>query len=188
MRTITRDFVQLCTNILPVTDPIYDFGSLQVPEQKKAPTIRSLFPGRKYIGTDLRPGLEVDAILDLHNLSLLSRSLGTALLIDTLEHVEYPRKAIEEIHRVLKQNGVLILTTVLNFEIHPEPDDFWRFTPSGIQSLLKLFPFSYVLSVGKPRFPHTILAVANKVPPNQSLTSTLSNQLAHFRDLWNAKT
>ncbi|OGN27836.1 MAG: hypothetical protein A2941_00610 [Candidatus Yanofskybacteria bacterium RIFCSPLOWO2_01_FULL_49_17] len=38
-----------------------------------------------------------------------SNSFGVVLALDVLEHVEYERSAIEEIHRVLKENGLFII-------------------------------------------------------------------------------
>ena len=43
----------------------------------------------------MREGPSVDVILDLHNIDLPSSSVGTVLLLETLEHVEYPYKALD---------------------------------------------------------------------------------------------
>jgi SAM-dependent methyltransferase len=181
MRKIIQDFVALCTNTLTLSPPIYDFGSLQVPEQEKEADLRPLFPGAKYIGCDLRPGPGVDRILDLHHLQLPDSSAQTALCLDTFEHVEYPRKAISELHRILSPGGVLILTSVLRFEIHPHPHDYWRFTPEGFASLLKNFTHSFIQPIGKIHFPHTIVAIAWKMSPTLALTDLVNLKFKEFQ-------
>ena len=36
-------------------------------------------------------------------------------------HVEYPRRAMAEIHRILKDDGIVIISSVMNFPIHAYP-------------------------------------------------------------------
>lgn len=49
------------------------------------------------------------------------------------EHIEgNPWAAYEEISRILKPGGILVVTTVFAFPYHPCPGDFWRFTESGL--------------------------------------------------------
>ncbi|MFW9879260.1 MAG: methyltransferase type 11, partial [Candidatus Thorarchaeota archaeon] len=99
MRKIIKCFVKLAAEALPIQEPIYEFGSFQVPGQEKLSNIRSLFPGKEFIGADIREGKGVDVILDLHNIDLPEETAGSVLVLDTLEHIEYPQKAIEGIYR-----------------------------------------------------------------------------------------
>ena len=55
---------------------------------------------------------------------------------ELLEHVEHPRRAIEEIWRVLKPAGTLILSTPFNIPIHADPYDFQRFTDYKLKKML----------------------------------------------------
>ncbi len=79
--------VLLMSETLPIDEPIYEFGSLQVAGQEGY--------------ADMCEGAGVDVILNLHQIDLSNESVGTGLLLDTLEHVEYPRKAMDELHRIL---------------------------------------------------------------------------------------
>jgi len=92
----------------------------------------------------MREGPGVDVILSLHNINLTSESIGTILCMDTLEHVEYPRKAVEEAYRVLKPNGTLIMSSIMAFHIHDYPADYWRFTPEAFKSLHNPFESTFV--------------------------------------------
>ncbi len=103
---------------------------------------RPLFPGKRYIKQDMRdfdPPC-IDVICDISDMkSIASESIGLVLNLESLEHLPYPQQAVDEIHRILRPNGLLILTTVMHFKIHRAPKDYWRFTPDGIELLLSRF-------------------------------------------------
>src|SRR3989344_8358827 len=54
---------------------------------------------------------------------------------EVLEHVKNPFEVEKEFWRVLKQGGILILTTRFIFPIHDAPSDFWRFTKYGLKMI-----------------------------------------------------
>jgi SAM-dependent methyltransferase len=179
LQSIKR-FAEICAQTLPIVEPIYEFGALRVAGQEDIADLRPFFPGKTYVGTDMREGLGVDKIVDLHNIKLRKRSVGTAIMLETLEHVEYPRKAIENLHRILKNDGILIISSLMNFPIHNYPYDYWRFTPEGFKSLLQNFTFSFVDFFGNPEFPQSILGIASKtaIPaePWESFLRAFQNQ------------
>ena len=54
------------------------------------------------------------------------------------EHIEGdPFDAMAETFRVLKKGGLVVHTTVLLFQIHGYPSDYWRFTPDGLRLLCR---------------------------------------------------
>ena len=162
MRQPIRDFVRIASGSLPLGEPIYEFGSLQVPGQEGFADLRSLFPDKAYVGCDLRPGTGVDKILDLHDIDLAPETAAAVLCLDTLEHVEYPRIALQEIHRILRPDGIAVISSVMKFRIHDYPLDYWRFTPEGFKSLLKPFSNSFVGYAGEAKFPHTVVGIGFK--------------------------
>jgi len=162
MRELIKQFVKLCAENLSIVEPIYEFGSLQVPMQIGFADLRPFFPDKKYVGVDMREGPGVDAILDLHDIDLPSGSVGTVLMLDTLEHVEFVRKAMDEVYRILSPNGILIISSVMNFPIHDYPYDYWRFTPEAFKSLLEPFDSSFVGFAGESFFPHTVIGIGFK--------------------------
>jgi SAM-dependent methyltransferase len=147
---------------IPSAEPIYEFGAFQVAGQEAIADLRPYFPGKRYVGTDMREGRGVDRVLDLHDLDIETGTVGTAIMIDTLEHVEYPHRALEEVHRVLDDRGIVLMTSVMRFRIHEYPDDYWRFTPEAFRSLLKGFEFSWADFAGEPDFPHTVVGIGAK--------------------------
>ncbi|MFX1593131.1 MAG: methyltransferase domain-containing protein [Promethearchaeota archaeon] len=181
MRGLIRSFVKLCAQTLPISEPIYEFGSFQLPGQVGFADLRPLFPGKEYIGADIRNGPGVDIILDLQKLDLLSDSVGTILILDTIEHVEFPRKAIEETYRVLKPQGVLIISSVMNFPIHEYPNDYWRFTPEGFKSLLNPYDVVFVDIIGNKNFPETILGIGFKGTISETFIQNLKKRFFYWK-------
>ncbi len=160
MRTIVYDLLERLANTKNLPQPLVEFGAARVANQAHLPAVRSMFPGLAFSGTDMSPGLGVDQLHDLHRLGLRDRSVGTAILIDTIEHVENPRLALAELRRCLKDDGVLLLTSHFFFPIHQFPSDYWRFTAQGISALLSDFGRSHSGEVGLRLFPHTVVGLA----------------------------
>jgi hypothetical protein len=92
-----RQLVKIVAETLPIKELIVEFGFLQVHYQEKFADMRPFFPNKEYIGCDMQRGPGVDCFADLHNIAMPAESAGTILVLDTLEHVEYPRKALEQV-------------------------------------------------------------------------------------------
>jgi len=146
----TSHFINISVNNLPLQGPVFEFGSMQVHEEVSTGEPRAFFrnKGFEYIGCDMRAGKGVDQVQNLHALDIEDNSVGCVVCMDTLEHVEYPRKAMAEMWRVLKTDGIAIMSSVFQFPIHGYPNDFWRFTPEGFRSLFSPFHDSLIYSFG----------------------------------------
>jgi SAM-dependent methyltransferase len=184
MRESIIQFIEIVSETLPVPEPVFEFGSLRVPGQEDFTDMRTFFDGKKYVGCDMREGPGVDRILNLHRIDLESESIGTALIIDTLEHVEFPRKAIEETHRILRADGILVITSVMNFVIHSFPYDYWRFTPDGFKSLLRPFATSLVDYAGEEVFPHTVVGIGFKSEISEDTLHEFTKRSEHWKEKW----
>lgn len=187
MRQSIRQFVKICAETLPLPEPICEFGSLQVPGQEGFADLRPFFPGQTYVGADMRAGPGVDVILDLHHIDLPAESVGTVLILDTLEHVEYVRKAVGELHRIIRPGGVLIMSSVMNYLIHDYPCDYWRFTPEAFKSLLKEFASAFVNFAGNPDFPRTVIGVGFKGPVPKETMELLAQRIERWKELYGDK-
>ncbi len=169
MRDHNKTFCRLVAETFRCPGPVYEFGSYQVEGQEGFADLRGLFPGDTFVGCDMRAGPGVDRIEDISDLDLPDESVGTALCIETFEHVFELRRAFDEVHRVLKPGGLLVITSPLNFRIHGYPDDYWRMTPSCLRRLLAPYGARLVGSQGHPSFPHTVMALAVKGPASERL-------------------
>lgn len=160
MRTILFNLLERLAELDDLPEPVVEFGALRVASQAHLPAVQSLFPGRTFTGIDMDPGLGVHQRHDLHRLGLRDGSVGTALLLDTIEHVENPRSALAELGRCLAPDGVLLLTTHFFFPIHKFPSDYWRFTAEGVTAVLSEFGHSHAGEAGLRLFPHTVVGLA----------------------------
>lgn len=162
MRSNVRNFVEQTSKSFKIMEPIVEIGSFIVPGQEEIANLRSIFGEKTFIGCDMRKGNGVDRIENVECLSLDDGSVGTVLILDTLEHVENCFKALDEIYRIMKEDGIIIMTSVMDFPIHDYPSDYWRFTPAAFKLLLKKFPIKIVGSEGNPDYPHTVYAIGIK--------------------------
>jgi predicted O-methyltransferase YrrM/SAM-dependent methyltransferase len=159
IRAIVKDFVAAVAATLPAGGPVIEFGACQA--QPDFGDLRPFFPGCAYLGCDITHGPGVDLVTDVHGAALAAGSTGCVLMVDALEHVESPLRAVNEIHRLLRPGGALVVTSVMNYPIH-DPTDYWRFTPQALSLLLRGFAWSSVEAIGQPDFPHTVAGVAFK--------------------------
>jgi SAM-dependent methyltransferase len=54
------------------------------------------------------------------------------LLLNVIEHSINPAGLIKQSHRVLKDDGLLIISAPFLYIIHEQPVDYWRFTQQGL--------------------------------------------------------
>lgn len=91
---------------------------------------------------DINPDSKADYIADLcrNNSALIpSGNFDFVVCTEVLEHTLQPFHAVDEIERILKQDGLVFLTVPFNFRIHGPLPDCWRFTEHGLRALFKNF-------------------------------------------------
>jgi SAM-dependent methyltransferase len=100
-----------------------------------------------YIGLDYPPtamrlyNSRPNVFADAAKLPFADESIDTVLLFQTLEHVERPLEAVEEIFRVLRAGGCLLLSVPMLYPLHDEPHDYTRFTTHGLRNILETSGF-----------------------------------------------
>lgn len=103
-----------------------------------------------YIGLDLPAtgkglyGARPDIFADAAWLPLLEASFDAVVCLEVLEHVRYPRAALDEFSRVLKPGGMLVFSMPFLYPIHDAPYDFQRLTEYGLRRDLDLAGFDCV--------------------------------------------
>lgn len=115
---------------------------------------RALFPGvTRYVGiehlaacvnVDQRLSQSVkhvvsliDAFAEGEHLPFRDESFDCCAAFEVLEHVPDPTHVVEEMHRVVKPGGMLLVTVPFVIELHQTPYDYRRFTTFGIRRLLE---------------------------------------------------
>ena len=112
-----------------------DYGNTQ--------DLRSFFPGETYVGVDMSEGDGVDKVIDLtQTIDVIDEELGkqrfgTIFSFSVMEHCDKPFLMAENMTKLLKPGGKIVLSVPFAWKFHGFPSDYWRFTQEGIK---KLFP------------------------------------------------
>lgn len=106
----------------------------------------------KVTTVDIKKSSWVDVVANAEEMPFKDKSFGVAALFMVLEHLKNPLMALQEANRVLKVNGVLLLTTVQYWHTHGHPKDYYRYTKPGLLYLLKKAGFRKIKiwSMGGP--------------------------------------
>lgn len=90
-----------------------------------------------WLGVDMQAGEGVDEVADIHELPPAWAGRFTGVLCsEVLEHVRRPWLALPELRRVIRSGGCIVVSTLTCFHIHGYPDDYYRYTDSGLRGLL----------------------------------------------------
>ena len=97
-----------------------------------------IFEGRKYYSLDIVPYAEVDLVCDLgQTIPFKPATFDVVVLMNVLEHVYENRGLIQNISKILKSGGKIILTVPFLLKVHQAPFDFSRYTPYYLENLAK---------------------------------------------------
>ena len=140
--------------------PVLEIGSLQVAGQEAVANLRPLFGHKDYVGVDARPGPGVDLVADVEALPQRDASVGTVIAMNTFEHVPRFWRGFAEIHRVLRPEGMLLVSCPFYFHLHGFPSDYWRFSPAALDLLLEAYPTRILGWQGPSKRPAGVWAVA----------------------------
>jgi SAM-dependent methyltransferase len=73
-----------------------------------------------------------DLVYDGTKLPFEDRTFDTVLNVQVLEHTPRPKELVLEMGRVLKDDGLLILSAPFQFRLHEQPHDYFRYSPHGL--------------------------------------------------------
>lgn len=141
-------FVKKVAKSLPTDNSILDAGAGESVYKK-------LFSHCNYKAIDLAVGesrwnyTNLDYVGSLHEMPIEDDLFDAVLCTQVLEHLEWPRESVKEMHRVLKPGGKLYMTVPMAHPEHQTPYDFFRYTSYGLKSIcthagfhdIKITPF-----------------------------------------------
>lgn len=105
--------------------------------------------GEEFINVDVFPFEEVDVVADAHHLPFADSSVDAIAHECLLEHAADPLLAIKEMTRVIKPGGLIYSHTPFLIPYHASPDDFNRWTVSGLKAVFSDFePIKYGVGSG----------------------------------------
>jgi len=164
--SLTIDIINSCVEAFCESfspcGPIVEIGSRYSPGYERLADRRHFFQGKELIGCDLRPGPGVDRVEDAESLTFADDFAGTILLLETIEHLKNPDRALQEARRVLRSDGVMMISVPFSYRLHGFPTDYRRLTSSGLHEILHTFPKKGVLALGAAVKPTTVVAIAAK--------------------------
>jgi SAM-dependent methyltransferase len=92
-----------------------------------------------FVESDVSFGTRTMLICDAHDIPIEDGSFDGVIVQAVLEHVVDPYRCCEEIHRVLKEQGVVYAETPFMQQVHGGRYDFTRFTHLGHRRLFRRF-------------------------------------------------
>jgi len=78
---------------------------------------------------------------DIKELPFEDETIDSIVLTQVLEHIDEPYIALSELKRVLKKDGIIILSVPFIYQAHATPYDFFRFSEYGLKELCKKYDF-----------------------------------------------
>jgi SAM-dependent methyltransferase len=82
-------------------------------------------------------GTRPDVFADGAKLPFLDATFDTVLLLEVLEHVADAPAVLDEIARVLKPGGRLLLSVPFLYPLHDAPHDYRRYTAPGLEAAIR---------------------------------------------------
>ena len=111
---------------------------------------RELFSAASYVGCDVyksghdHTGEQIDAFFDGRHLPFADQSFDSIFASEVLEHVFEPDAVLNELSRVLRPGGRMLLTVPFVWHEHEEPYDFARYTAFGLAALVQRAGFRVI--------------------------------------------
>lgn len=111
---------------------------------------KDLFSHKKYIGMDIEnPGHDhknedIDVYYDGTTFPFEDNTFDGVLANQVLEHVFNPDEFLQQINRVLKAKGRLLLTVPFIWDEHEQPYDYGRYSSFGLKALLEKNGFTVI--------------------------------------------
>jgi len=112
---------------------VLEIGSREVTGDSSA---RRLFANAEYVGFDYHPGPNVDVVGDAHSLGeYFDEPFDLIYSLAVFEHLSAPWIVAEEISKLLKPGGMVVIATHFSFAAHERPWNFFQFSDMGLKAL-----------------------------------------------------
>lgn len=130
---------ELASNI---TDRTLDIGCGSKPYE-------SLYQASEYVGLEYdtpqnRASKKAEHFYDGETFPFADGEFDSAVANEVFEHVFNPDRFLDEVYRVLKPGGMVLMTMPFVWDEHEQPHDFARYSSFGIRSLLERHGFEII--------------------------------------------
>ena len=96
-------------------------------------------PAFEFVETDVSFGPRTMLICDAHDIPFADGVFDAVIIQAVLEHVVDPYRCVAEVHRVLRDRGIVYAETPFMQQVHMGQYDFTRFTHLGHRRLFRAF-------------------------------------------------
>jgi SAM-dependent methyltransferase len=113
---------------------------------------KSLFDVEKYIGVDYKgdghshENEQIEVFYDGKTIPFSDNYFDSVLCSEVFEHLFNIDDILNELHRVTKPGGKILITTVFVWNLHEVPIDYARYTPYGLKYLFEKNGFKVIIS------------------------------------------
>jgi len=174
-------FIESVSEAFSLEGPIYEFGYVDSADSIGGPIVESGFPRKGYLACQEGEPAQVDRLEDLMRLPFPDGAARTVISVNTLEHVFEPRRAVEEMDRILAPGGVLLIASASSARSPERPHCYWQPTPAAIQRLLAGFDATLVGWQGADHCTHTLFGIAAKAPVAETFVAGVGRFLDRFQ-------
>ncbi len=99
-----------------------------------------------YVNLDM--GTHPNIYADVTQVPLPGMYVDCVVCTEVLEHLPNPQACVDEIHRLLRDEGLVFASTPFFYPVHADPYDFQRFTEDGLRHLFRDFRSVEVYCMG----------------------------------------
>ena len=91
----------------------------------------------EYVGMDVKENVDADLVGSADAIPVEDGRFDVVLCTQVLEHVDDPAAVVRELSRVTAPGGRVLASTHGVMLYHPNPQDLWRWTHTGLQRLFE---------------------------------------------------
>jgi SAM-dependent methyltransferase len=122
------------------------------------------------VNLNIGPWENVEIVGDAHNLPYLDNVVENISCLAVLEHLERPNLAIEEMYRVLKPGGLILIEVPGLQPYHGYPHHYQNYTITGLELAMKNIGF-------------TLISSGPSMGPTSAMVSLFSEYLRQYMPL-----
>jgi SAM-dependent methyltransferase len=165
----------------PIRSPLFEFG-YDPDHATKDEKETVLYQSAAALGSHEYPiqNVSVEGLDDLTRLPFADGSVPTVICSGAIEHIFEPRKAAEEMIRILAPGGLLVIAAAGNGAKSRPAGPCWHFTPNSMQRLLTGLDASLIGWQGPEMSPHTVFGIGTKGPVEEPFIDGVSQFVRRF--------